>query len=167
MVEPDEILTPPIVHAESRGQRVATSSEQRALIAKAETSEYLSESLSGIVADQERLSLNQAGATVLLTTLRMNEKARDEAVRERDAEKKTREEMQDRAHKAELRVSAAEGKLDTVDLRLLLNSVGCVLLGLTPYAHEKMQWGGSLTVGIVGLVLVFGALLIGRKRRSS
>jgi hypothetical protein len=164
MAEPEDI--PPDVHAESQGQRLATSGEQRALVASADSAYPLSDSLSGLAASRERLPLNQVGLTLLITMVQISERAAESAARERDLAQKARDQMQERAHKAELRAASAESKLDIVDLRLLLNSLGCVLLGLVPYVHEKLGSPGSITFAALGGLLVIGAFVIYRKGRD-
>jgi hypothetical protein len=162
---------PPHVNAESHGQRLATENEQRSLVATDPQADYLGanlpRSLSGLAAGQQQIIFNHPGLAALNANLRMLEEGRDVAMRERDTERQKSEKTQERAHNAELRASNAEGSLRTIqresDLRMLLSNLGCVLLGLIPFAQEKLQIAGSIALGSIGAVLVLGAWLFGKR----
>jgi hypothetical protein len=167
---------PPHIGVESHGQRAATATEKQSLVATAgSVGEYLGanlqQSFSGLLASHDKLTFTHPGVAALNAAIGMLESGRDIAVRERDAERAAREVLEERAHAAELRASVAETQLRNAtaesDRKLLMSGIGCVLLGLIPFAYDKMQVAGSIVAAALGAALVIGAARIGKTRSGN
>ena len=118
----------------------------------------LPRSLRGLAASSDRHTFNEAGMAVLVAATGMLTDAQQASAREKETAQEELKKLQEAHGRLRERYAKAKSELRSEcgngTLRLVMTTVGAVLLGLIPYGQDKAHFAGALACGIFGGILV-------------
>jgi len=156
---------PDVVHAEGSSQTVGSG---QALILHNEHSSGvlgrdIAADLSGMAASPTDAPLNRALVVGINYAMSVQKEAKERAEEQMDTQAAECARLRDEAKQASIEAAGLRATLkglrESSDLRAVLNTLGGVILGLSPYAADKSGLWATLGVIAVGLILVFVAWL--------